>query len=160
MVVDVGGGTTEVAVISLGGIVVAESIRIAGDEFDEAIISHVKRAYNVLIGERTAEEIKFEIGSAWTMLEEVDVEVRGRDLLTGLPRTVTMESEEIREALEEPLAAIIAAVKGTLERRRQSWRATSWSSESFSPAAARCCTALMTVSSTRQVCRSTSLRTR
>ena len=104
MVVDIGGGTTEVAVISLGGIVVAQSIRIAGDEFDEAIINHVKRAYNVLIGERTAEEIKFEIGSAWTMLEEVDVEVRGRDLLTGLPRTVTMESEEIREALEEPLA--------------------------------------------------------
>lgn len=116
MVVDIGGGTTEVAVISLGGIVVAQSIRIAGDEFDEAIIGHVKRAYNVLIGERTAEEIKFEIGSAWPLLEEVDVEVRGRDLLTGLPRTVTMESEEIREAIEEPLAAIIAAVKSTLEQ--------------------------------------------
>ena len=116
MVVDIGGGTTEVAVISLGGIVVAESIRIAGDEFDEAIITHVKRAYNVLIGERTAEEIKFEIGSAWPLLEEVDVEVRGRDLLTGLPRTVAMESEEIREAIEEPLAAIIAAVKSTLEQ--------------------------------------------
>jgi len=116
MVVDIGGGTTEVAVISLGGIVVAQSIRIAGDEFDEAIIGHVKRAYNVLIGERTAEEIKFEIGSAWPLLEEVDVEVRGRDLLTGLPRTVSMESEEIREAIEEPLAAIIAAVKSTLEQ--------------------------------------------
>ncbi len=116
MVVDVGGGTTEVAVISLGGIVVAQSIRIAGDEFDEAIIGHVKRAYNVLIGERTAEEIKFEIGSAWPLLEEIDVEIRGRDLLTGLPRTVTMESEEIREALEEPIAAIVAAVKGTLEQ--------------------------------------------
>jgi len=116
MVVDIGGGTTEVAVISLGGIVVAQSIRIAGDEFDDAVISHVKRAYNVLIGERTAEEIKFEIGSAWPLLEEVDVEVRGRDLLTGLPRTVSMESEEIREALEEPLAAIIAAVKSTLEQ--------------------------------------------
>jgi rod shape-determining protein MreB len=116
MVVDIGGGTTEVAVISLGGIVVAQSIRIAGDEFDEAVISHVKRVYNVLIGERTAEEIKFEIGSAWPLLEEVDVEVRGRDLLTGLPRTITMESEEIREALEEPIAAIVAAVKGTLEQ--------------------------------------------
>jgi len=116
MVVDIGGGTTEVAVISLGGIVVAQSIRIAGDEFDDAIIGHVKRAYNVLIGERTAEEIKFEIGSAWPLLEEVDVEVRGRDLLTGLPRTVSMESEEIREAIEEPLAAIIAAVKSTLEQ--------------------------------------------
>jgi rod shape-determining protein MreB len=116
MVVDIGGGTTEVAVISLGGIVVAQSIRIAGDEFDEAVIGHVKRVYNVLIGERTAEEIKFEIGSAWPLLEEVDVEVRGRDLLTGLPRTITMESEEIREALEEPILAIIAAVKGTLEQ--------------------------------------------
>jgi len=116
MVVDIGGGTTEVAVISLGGIVVAQSIRIAGDEFDEAIIQHVKRVYNVLIGERTAEEIKFEIGSAWPLLEEVDVEVRGRDLMTGLPRTITMESEEIREAVEEPTAAIVMAVKGTLEQ--------------------------------------------
>ena len=116
MVVDIGGGTTEVAVISLGGIVVAQSIRIAGDEFDDAIIAHVKRVYNVLIGERTAEEIKFEIGSAWPLLEEVDVEVRGRDLLTGLPRTITMESEEIREAVEEPTSAIVAAVKGTLEQ--------------------------------------------
>ncbi len=116
MVVDVGGGTTEVAVISLGGIVVAQSIRIAGDECDEAIINHVKRTYNVLIGERTAEEIKFEIGSAWPLTEEVDVEIRGRDLLTGLPRTVTMESEEIREALEEPIMAVVAAVKATLEQ--------------------------------------------
>jgi rod shape-determining protein MreB len=116
MVVDIGGGTTEVAVISLGGIVVAQSIRIAGDEFDEAIIAHVKRVYNVLIGERTAEEIKFEIGSAWPLLEEVDVEVRGRDLLTGLPRTITMESEEIREAIEDPIQAIVTAVKGTLEQ--------------------------------------------
>jgi rod shape-determining protein MreB len=116
MVVDIGGGTTEVAVISLGGIVAAQSIRIAGDEFDEAIATYVKRQYNVLIGERTSEEIKFEIASAWPMLEEVDVEIRGRDLLTGLPRTMTLESEEIREAVEEPLAAIIAAVKATLEQ--------------------------------------------
>ncbi|MDP2300183.1 MAG: rod shape-determining protein, partial [Actinomycetota bacterium] len=87
MVVDIGGGTTEVAVISLGGIVVAQSIRIGGDEFDEAIIAHIKKEYNVLIGERTAEEIKFEIGSAHPLTEELDVEVRGRDLLTGLPRT-------------------------------------------------------------------------
>jgi len=91
-------------------------VRGYGDEFDEAIITHVKKVYNVLIGERTAEEIKFEIGSAWPLLEEVDVEVRGRDLLTGLPRTITMESEEIREAVEEPLAAIVTAVKGTLEQ--------------------------------------------
>jgi len=116
MVVDIGGGTTEVAVVSLGGIVVSESIRIAGDEFDDAIINYVKRQYNVLIGERTAEEIKFEIGSAWPMLEEVDVEVRGRDLLSGLPRTISLESEEIREAIQEPLAAIVAAVKATLEQ--------------------------------------------
>lgn len=115
MVVDIGGGTTEIAVISLGGIVVSQSIRIAGDEFDEAIVNYVKRAYNVLIGERTAEEIKFEVGSAWTLVEEVDAEVRGRDLATGLPRTITLESEEIREAIEEPLAAIVRAIKETLE---------------------------------------------
>jgi len=116
MVVDIGGGTTEVAVVSLGGIVVAQSIRIAGDECDDAIIAYVKRSYNVLIGERTAEEIKFEIGSAWPLIEEVDVEIRGRDLATGLPRTITMESEEIREALEEPIVAIVNAVKETLEQ--------------------------------------------
>lgn len=115
MVVDIGGGTTEVAVVSLGGIVTAQSIRIAGDEFDDAIINYVKRAYNVLIGERTAEEIKIQIGSAWPLAEEVDVEIRGRDLSTGLPKTITMESEEIREAIEEPLVAIVNAVKETLE---------------------------------------------
>ncbi len=115
MVIDIGGGTTEVAVISLGGIVHAQSIRIAGDEFDDAIIAHVKRVYNVLIGERTAEEIKMEIGSAAPLLEELDVEVRGRDLSTGLPRTVVIESEEIREAIEEPIAAIVQAVKLSLE---------------------------------------------
>jgi len=116
MVVDIGGGTTEVAVISLGGIVVSVSSRVAGDEFDDAIIDYVKRAYNVLIGERTAEEIKFEIGSAWPLDEEVDVEVRGRNLATGLPVTITMESEEIREAIEGPINAIIEAIKHTLEQ--------------------------------------------
>ncbi len=116
LVVDVGGGTTEVAVISLGGVVVSESIRIGGDEVDEAIIAHVKREYNVLIGERTAEEIKFEIGSAFLLDEEVDVEVRGRDLLTGLPRNIQLSSEEIRGAIEEPTSQIVAAIKGTLER--------------------------------------------
>jgi rod shape-determining protein MreB len=115
MVVDIGGGTTEVAVISLGGIVVAQSIRIGGDEFDEAIIAHVKREYNTLIGERTAEEIKFEIGSAHPLAEEIDVEVRGRDLLTGLPRNIQLSSEEIRTAVEEPTNAIVSAIKGTLE---------------------------------------------
>ena len=116
MVVDIGGGTTEVAVISLGGIVVAQSIRIGGDEFDEAIIAHIKKEYNVLIGERTAEEIKFEIGSAHPLTEELDVEVRGRDLLTGLPRTFQVSSEEVRIAIEEPTMAIISAIKGTLEK--------------------------------------------
>jgi len=116
MVVDIGGGTTEVAVISLGGIVVAQSIRIGGDEFDEAIITHIKKEYNVLIGERTAEEIKFEIGSAFPLTEELDVEVRGRDLLTGLPRTIQLSSEEIRTAVEEPTSAIVSAIKGTLEK--------------------------------------------
>lgn len=116
MVVDIGGGTTEVAVISLGGIVVSESIRIGGDEFDEAIIAHVKREFNVLVGERTAEEIKFEIASAHPLDEELDVEVRGRDLLTGLPRTIQLSSEEIRTAIEEPMSAIVTAIKGTLEK--------------------------------------------
>jgi rod shape-determining protein MreB len=116
MVVDIGGGTTEVAVISLGGIVVSQSIRIGGDEFDEAIIAHIKKEYNVLVGERTAEEIKFEVGSAHPLPDELDVEVRGRDLLTGLPRTIQLSSEEIRGAVEEPTQAIISAIKGTLER--------------------------------------------
>lgn len=116
MVVDIGGGTTEVAVISLGGIVTAVSIRIGGDEFDEAIIAHVKKEYNVMIGERTAEEIKIEIGSAYPLVEEEDVEVRGRDLLSGLPKNIVLSSEEIRGAIEEPLGAIITAIKGTLEQ--------------------------------------------
>ncbi len=116
IVVDIGGGTTEVAVISLGGIVVSQSIRVGGDEFDEAIISHVKKEYNVIIGERTAEEIKIEIGSAYPLDEEEDVEIRGRDLLTGLPRNVVVSSEEIRSTLEEPLLAIVSAIKTTLER--------------------------------------------
>ena len=116
MVVDIGGGTTEVAVISLGGIVVSQSIRIGGDEFDEAIFAHIKKEYNVLVGERTAEEIKFEVGSAHPLADELDVEVRGRDLLTGLPRTIQLSSEEIRGAVDEPTQAIVSAIKGTLER--------------------------------------------
>ncbi|MDO8886138.1 rod shape-determining protein [Candidatus Oleimmundimicrobium sp.] len=116
MVCDIGGGTTEVAVISLGGIVCSESIRVGGDEFDEAIINHVKKEYNVMIGERTAEEIKIEIGSAYPLEEEEDVEVRGRDLLTGLPKNLTLSSEEIRIAINEPLNAVIGAIRATLER--------------------------------------------
>ena len=115
MVVDIGGGTTEVAVISLGGIVNATSIRIAGEAFDTAVVQYAKTHYNLAIGERTAEEIKITIGSAAPLVEEVDVEVRGRDLLSGLPRTVRIESEDVREALEEPVAKMIQAVKDTLD---------------------------------------------
>ena len=105
MIVDIGGGTTEVAVISLGGIVVSQSLRVGGDEMDEAIINHIKRDYKLLIGQQTAEEIKLEIGSAWDMREELQAEVRGRDMLTGLPKTVILTSEEIRRALDEPVDA-------------------------------------------------------
>ena len=115
MVVDIGGGTTEVAVISLGGIVRATSIRIAGYAFDQAVVQYAKTHYNLAIGERTAEEIKISIGSAAPLVEEIDVEVRGRDLLSGLPRTVRIESEDIREALEEPVAKMVQAVKDTLD---------------------------------------------
>lgn len=115
MVVDIGGGTTEVAVISMGGIVNATSIRIAGDAFDAAVVQYAKTHYNIAIGERTAEEIKITIGSAAPLVEEVDVEVRGRDLLSGLPRTVRIESEDVREALEEPIAKMLQAVKDTLD---------------------------------------------
>jgi rod shape-determining protein MreB len=116
MIVDVGGGTTEVAVISLGGIVVSVSLRVGGDEMDEAIISHTKREYKLLIGNQTAEEIKLEIGSAFRMTEEVQAEVRGRDMLTGLPKTVIISSEEIRHALEEPVSQIVDAIKTTLDK--------------------------------------------
>jgi rod shape-determining protein MreB len=116
MIVDIGGGTTEVAVIALGGIVASRSIRVAGDELDEAIIQYARRAYNLLIGERSAEEIKIAVGSAFPSREEGAVDVRGRDLVSGLPRTVRMTSSEVREALSEPVAAIVEAVKQTLER--------------------------------------------
>ncbi len=116
LVVDIGGGTTEVAVIALGGIVTARSLRIAGDEMDEAIIQHARKAYNLLIGERTAEDIKIAAGSAFPQREEQTIAVRGRDLVSGLPRTVRMTSTEIREAMAEPIAGIVEAVKMTLER--------------------------------------------
>ncbi len=116
MVVDIGGGTTEVAVISLGGIVVSKSIRIGGDELDEAVISWVKKEYNLMLGERTAEQIKMAIGSAYPYRDEPAAEVRGRDLISGLPKTVVVASQEIREAIEEPVQAIIDAVKFTLDK--------------------------------------------
>jgi rod shape-determining protein MreB len=116
MVVDIGGGTTEVAVISLGGIVTSRSIRVAGDEMDDAIIQHVKRTYNLLIGERTAEDIKIKIGSAIWNRELETYEVRGRDLITGMPKTVTVTSEEVQKALDDTLVKIVEAVKVCLEK--------------------------------------------
>src|SRR5262249_27368836 len=114
--VDIGGGTAPGAGTPLGGIVVSQSLRVGGDEMDEAIINHVKKEYKLLIGQQTAEEIKLEVGSAWGMREEVQAEVRGRDLLTGLPKTVIISSEEIRRALEEPVAQIVDAIKSTLDK--------------------------------------------
>lgn len=116
MVVDIGGGTTDVAVISLGGIVVGESIRIAGNKMDEAIVRFIRKTYNLMIGERSAEEVKIKIGSASPDSQPLTMEIRGRDLINGLPKTVSISSEEIREALEEPLMAIVEAVKGVLEK--------------------------------------------
>jgi rod shape-determining protein MreB and related proteins len=115
MIVDIGGGTTEVAVISLGGIVHSRSIRVAGDELDEAIAAYVRRAYNLFIGDRTAELTKIEIGSAFPLEQEMEMVVKGRDLVTGLPRSAVISSEEVRLAISEPLNAIVEAVKLTLE---------------------------------------------
>jgi rod shape-determining protein MreB and related proteins len=116
MVVDIGGGTTEVAVISLGGIVTAQSVRVAGDELDEAIIQFVKKEFSLAIGERTAEQIKMQMGSAWALEEEMTADVRGRDLISGLPRTIDLTTEQVREAISEPVAAIVDAVKATLDK--------------------------------------------
>ena len=116
MVVDIGGGTAEIAVISLANIVQATSLRVGGDQFDSAIINHMKRAHNLLIGERTAEEIKLKIGSAFPLEDELTMEVKGRDLSQGLPRTLTARSEEIRDALREPLTAILESIRQILEQ--------------------------------------------
>ena len=115
MIVDIGGGSSEMAVISLGGIVVARSLRVAGNKLDEAITNFVKKEFNLAIGERTAENIKVQIGSAYPTGEEKSMDIRGRDLVTGLPKTVTITSANVREALREPLMSIIDAVKVTLE---------------------------------------------
>lgn len=116
MIVDIGGGTTEVAVISLGGIVVSKSIRVAGDELDDAIIAHCRDNYRLLIGERTSEEIKIRLGSAYELEEEKSLEVRGRDLVSGLPKTFTLTSMEIRESLKEPIKTIVDGIRTTLEK--------------------------------------------
>jgi rod shape-determining protein MreB len=115
MIVDIGGGTSEVAVISLGGIVTSQSVRVGGDEMDAAIQNYIKKEYGLAIGERTAEEVKVTLGSAWPLQEEVHAEIRGRDLVTGLPKTIVTTTEEIREALDEPVSAIVDAVKVTLD---------------------------------------------
>ncbi len=116
MIVDIGGGTTDVAVISLAGIVYSRSVRVAGNEMDLGIIQYLKRKYNLLIGERTAEQIKIEIGSAYPLKEEIRMEIKGRDLVEGVPKTLTISDEEIREALAEPVSAIVEAVRMALER--------------------------------------------
>jgi rod shape-determining protein MreB len=116
MVVDIGGGTTEVAVISLGGIVASESVRVAGDEIDEALINFCKKEYSLALGERTAEEVKTQLASAWPLKEELYAEVRGRDLVTGLPKTIVVSTGELREAIDEPVQAICDAIKYTLDR--------------------------------------------
>jgi len=116
MVIDIGGGTTEMAVISLAGVVLAESIRIGGDEMDNAIIEYLKKNYNLMIGERTSEDIKIKIGSAYSLEEELTMEVRGRDLVAGLPKTITITSDEIRDALSAPINTIVEATRLTLEK--------------------------------------------
>lgn len=116
MIVDIGGGTTEVAVISLGGIVTSKSLRMAGDELDQAIINYIKREYNLMIGERTAESVKMELGSAFPEEEENSMQIKGRDLISGLPKIIDINQSEVREALKEPVASIIDAIKTTLEK--------------------------------------------
>ena len=116
MIVDIGGGTTEVAVISLGGIVASQSVRVGGDELDHAIMQFIKKEYSVALGERTCEEVKIQLGSAWALREELYAEIRGRDLVSGLPKTIVTSTGELREALEEPVSAIVDAVKVTLDK--------------------------------------------
>jgi rod shape-determining protein MreB and related proteins len=116
MVVDIGGGTTEVAVISLGGIVASESIRVAGDEIDKALMDFCRKEYSLALGERTAEDIKTRVASAWPLKEELYAEIRGRDLVTGLPKTIVVSTGELRDAIEEPVQAICDAIKYTLDR--------------------------------------------
>lgn len=116
MIVDIGGGTTEVAIISLGGIVLSNSIRIGGDELDHALVNYIKKAYNLLIGDRTAEEIKIKIGSAFPLSKDESVEIKGRDVVTGLPKTLKITSEEVREAMSEPISSIVHLVITSLEK--------------------------------------------
>ena len=118
MIVDIGGGTTEVAIISLGGIVTSKSLRVAGDELDQSIISYIRKEFSLMIGERTAEQVKMEIGSAYKLEgeEEMLMEIKGRDMITGLPKIVEISESQVREALKEPVYAIIESIKTTLEK--------------------------------------------
>jgi rod shape-determining protein MreB len=138
MIVDIGGGTTEVAIMSLADIATCQSVRVAGDDMDEAIISHMKRTYNLMIGEQTAERIKIEIGSAAPVGEDSSMEVRGRDMISGLPRKTVITSNEIREALQEPVGAIIDAVTSTLEKAEPELAADLVENGIVSRAAVRC----------------------
>ena len=155
MIVDIGGGTTEVAVISLGGIVTSQSVRVGGDELDDAIIQFIKKEYSLALGERTAEEVKIALGSAWPLEEELHAEIRGRDLVTGLPKTIVTTTDEIREAHRRAgRRPSSTRSRSRSTRRRPSWPPTSWSRASSWPVVARCSTGSTPGSSTRPACRS------
>lgn len=156
MIVDIGGGTTEIAIISLSGIVFSKSIRVAGDEFDLALINYMKRAYNLLIGERTAEEIKVTIGSAYPLATELSMEVKGRDSVAGLPKTIHITSQEVREAMSDTVGAIVEAVRAALERTPPNFLPI-WSIAVLSwPAAARSSVELINCSPKKRGCPSSS----
>lgn len=143
MVVDIGGGTTDVALISLGGAVLSDSIKIAGDKFDDAIVRYMRKKHNLLIGERTAEEMKIRIGSAYPRREQLFIDVKGRNLISGLPQAIVLGSNEMIDALEEPLQAILESVRTMFEKRRRSLRATLRKTAFALRAAVRCFTALI-----------------
>jgi rod shape-determining protein MreB len=151
MVVDIGGGTTEVAVISLGGIVYSQSIRVGGDKMDDAIIAYMKRKYNLLVGEQTAERVKCQVGNAYPLEEPLTMEVKGRDLVAGVPRTVVVNSDEIRDALAEPINSIVEAVMSALEKTPPA--------ASCSRAAGRSCATSTSSCAKRRACRSWSVTT-
>ena len=153
MIVDIGGGTTEVAVISLAGVVFSRSVRVGGDKMDEAIIQHIKRKYNLLIGERTAELIKITIGSAYPGNEIQTMEIKGRDLVAGVPKMIEITDEEIREALMEPVSRSSRRCESRWSARRRNWPRTSSTRASCSPAAARCCATSTCCCARRPACR-------
>lgn len=153
MIVDIGGGTSEVAVISLRGIVTSRSVRVAGDEFDKSIINFIKKKYNLLIGERTAENIKIEIGSAFPGESEKTMEIKGRNLLNGLPENITVTSTEIRDALTEPLSRVIEAIKITLEKTPPELSADIIDQGITLAGGGACCEDLTSLSAVKPVCR-------